>query len=59
MPIYYYECPHCSATKETFKKFKNLDDVVFCDNCCQPMTRTVEVTAFVLKGDNWAAKKGY
>lgn len=57
MPLYDFTCPKCNTTQEVFLKY-NSDTTPVCD-CGEPLVKQVGKTSFVLKGDNWAGKKGY
>lgn len=36
MPIYVYECEHCTKRKELIKSFRNIEEIELCENCTIP-----------------------
>lgn len=48
MKIFNYTCDTCGITEEKF--VKKHDEVVICSKCEKPMTKTLTMPAFILKG---------
>lgn len=57
MPTYVYECPQCKRSKEIFLKITE-EPPVWCNMCTILMSRVIQPSTFVLKGNCWA-KDGY
>jgi putative FmdB family regulatory protein len=60
MPLYEFECPECSHTKELILSIKAVEtEEVICEECSAIM-RAIEysLNTFILRGGGWAAS-GY
>lgn len=54
MPIYEYECDHCSKTFEV-KQSINDAPLSACPSCGQPVRKLISASSFLLKGGGWYA----
>ena len=52
MPIYEYQCDHCSEVFEIFHKIDE-DCKVACPKCLGPVKKLISATNFVLKGSGF------
>jgi len=52
MPIYEYQCDHCSEVFEIFHKIDE-DCKVACPKCLRPAKKLISATNFVLKGSGF------
>lgn len=58
MPLFDAYCKKCNETFERFQKY-NSTEPLLCEICGYPLDKVVSGGNFVLKGENWAKKKGY
>jgi putative FmdB family regulatory protein len=52
MPIYEYQCNHCSEVFEIFHKIDE-DCKIACPKCLGPAKKLISATNFVLKGSGF------
>ena len=45
MPLYTFQCPTCDASKDVYRKVRNIEDQEICEKCMEIMQRRITMPA--------------